>query len=116
MKSVKKVLESEQEKEMRRIFLDQSSQISEDRRNYQKPGNKIGLELECHIAEKETLDLAPESVRNSLTTNHGNTFGKELGASQLEIRTEPMITDKDVFEILYCFANRANVHKINYLM
>jgi hypothetical protein len=22
----------------------------------------------------------------------------------------------DVFEILYCFANRANVHKINYLM
>ncbi|MBT6995528.1 hypothetical protein HN865_03060 [Candidatus Woesearchaeota archaeon] len=101
MKSVKKVLESEQEKEMRRIFLDQSSQISEDRRNYQKPGNKIGLELECHIAEKETLDLAPESVRNSLTTNHGNTFGKELGASQLEIRTEPMITDKDVFEILY---------------
>jgi len=100
MKSVKEVLESEQEREMRRIFLDESSQISQDRKNYQKPGNKIGLELECHIAEKETLDLAPEEMRNSLTTNYGNTFGKELGAAQLEIRTKPIITNKDVFEVL----------------
>ncbi len=100
MKSVKDVLKSGQEKEMKRVFLDQSSQISEDRRSYQKPGDKIGLELECHIADRETLDLAPEYVRNSLTTDHGNTFGKELGASQLEIRTEPLTTHKNIFEEL----------------
>ncbi|MBC8500938.1 MAG: hypothetical protein H8D38_04190 [DPANN group archaeon] len=83
-------MKSENERVMRNRFFEKVYNILSNEKQYQKPGDKIGLELEVQIVDKKTLELAEEKVRDFLCKYDDSKFDKELGSSQLEIRTPPI--------------------------
>jgi gamma-glutamylcysteine synthetase len=90
MKTINEVINSKEEQNMRNSFRHRSSNVLNQEKNYIKKGEHVGFELETQIVDKNTLEIAPEEVRNSLIKYKTENFDKELGAGQLEIKTPPL--------------------------
>ena len=104
-------INSKEEKEMRKEFERSAKEIINEKNLYKKPGNKIGIELEVQLVNKDTLNLSSEIIRNSLLEYNSEVFDKELGISQLEIKTPPIKIENNIEELEENITNSINSAK-----
>ncbi len=90
MNTIERYLKSELEKTMRSSFRKQANEILKREGDFviSEDNIKIGFETE-YIIKNSHLNPCTEDQRNIIMKT-GQNFGKELGASQLEIATNPL--------------------------
>lgn len=86
---------------MRRAFKDQCALILKDLNRFRKTGDAIpfGIEVEYGLVD-EKLEQATETNRNAIIGEHPAYLDVELGAAQLEMRTDPTNLKEDPSAIL----------------
>ena len=93
MSSIKAALESDAEQGMREAFENQVEEVLENEERYRKNYDevKVGLETEYPVVD-ENFDPIDHTVRDQVI--EGLDFADvEVGGSQVEVRTDPVILD-----------------------
>jgi len=82
---------SPNEAAMLEAFQQQTQEILNNRERYRKKGDKVpfGIEVEYGLVD-DKMEQASESDRDSIIQDHSDYLDVELGAAQLEMRTEPI--------------------------
>jgi gamma-glutamyl:cysteine ligase YbdK (ATP-grasp superfamily) len=94
MEDMREALQSEEEQSMREAFENQAEEVLEKKKLYRNSNNnfKIGLETEYPAVDEEDFEPIDREVRNQVI--EGLDFADvEVGASQIELRTDPMRPD-----------------------
>ncbi|NTW62337.1 hypothetical protein HGB25_02935 [Candidatus Saccharibacteria bacterium] len=97
------------EEVMLAAFREQSRLVIAESERFRKVGHKVlfGIEVEYGIVDSGYVQ-ASEADRNSIIQDHPDYLDTELGASQLEMRTEPLDLVSDPSTVLSQLVQRDN--------